>query len=73
MCAKSLSHVQLFETLWTVAGQALLSMGFSRQEYWNRLPWPLPGDLPKPGTEPVILMSPVLASGFLPLASPGKP
>ena len=58
------SHVQLFETLWTVAGPAPLSMGFSRQKYWNGLPWPPPGDLPKPGIEPAILMSPVMTSGF---------
>ena len=49
---QSLSHVQLFVTLWTVAHQAPLSMGFSRQEYWNRLPLPSPGDLPDPGIEP---------------------
>ena len=41
-----------FETLWTVAHQAPLSMGFSRQEYWNGLPFPSPGDLPDPGIEP---------------------
>ena len=41
------SHVQLFATLWTVAHQAPLSMGFSRQEYWSGLPFRLPGDLPK--------------------------
>ena len=46
------SHVQLFVTLWTVARQAPLSMGFSRQEYWRRLPCLLPGDLPDPGIEP---------------------
>ena len=39
---KSLSHVQLFATPWTVARQALLSMGFSRQEYWSGLPFPFP-------------------------------
>ena len=38
-------------TLWTVATQAPLSMGFSRQEYWSELPCPLPGDVPHPGTE----------------------
>ena len=43
------SHIQLFETLWTVAYQAPLPMGFSRQEYWHELPCPPPGDLPKPG------------------------
>ena len=39
-------------TPWTVAGQASLSMGFSRQEYWSGLPFPSPGDLPNPGIEP---------------------
>ena len=46
------SHVQLFVTLWTVAHQAPLSMGFSRQEYWSELPFPSLGDLPNPGIEP---------------------
>ena len=50
MCV--LSHVQLFVTSWTVAHQALLSMGFPRQEYWSGLPFPPPGDLPDPGIEP---------------------
>ena len=49
---KSLSHVQLFVTPWTVAHQALPSMGFSRQEYWSGLPFPSSGDLPNPGIEP---------------------
>ena len=49
---ESLSGVQLFATLWTVARQAPLSMGFSRQEYWSGLPFPSPGDLPDPGIEP---------------------
>ena len=48
----SLSRVRLFVTPWTVAHQAPLSMGFSRQEYWSRLPFPSPGDLPNPGIEP---------------------
>ena len=43
-----LSHVQLFATPWTVAYQAPLSMEFSKQEYWSRLPFPTPGDLPNP-------------------------
>ena len=55
------SHVQLFVTLWTVAHQALLSMGVSRQEYWSGLPSPPPGDLPNPGIEPLSLMSSALA------------
>ena len=42
----------LFVTLWTVAHQAPLSMEFSRQVYWNGLPFPTPGDLPDPGIEP---------------------
>ena len=49
--------VPLFATLWTVARQAPLSMGFSRQEYWSGLPCPAPGDLPDPGIELVSLMS----------------
>ena len=49
---KSLSCVQLFVMLWTVAHQAPPSMGFSRQEYWSGLPFPSPGDLPDPGIEP---------------------
>ena len=48
---KSLSCVRLFATPWTVAHQALPSMGFSRQEYWSRLPFPSPVDLPDPGIE----------------------
>ena len=58
------SHVWLFVTLWTVAHQAPLSMGFSRQEYWNELPCPPPGDLPNPGIKPESLKSPALAGGF---------
>ena len=49
---KLLSHVPLFATPWTVAHQAPLSMGFSRQEYWSGLPFPSPGDLPNTGIEP---------------------
>ena len=55
---KSLSCVRLFVTPWTVAHQAPLSMGFSRQEYWSGLPFPSPGHLPDPGIEP---MFPALA------------
>ena len=46
-----LSRVQLFATPWTVACQAPLSLGFSRQEYWSGLSFPSPGDLPDPGIE----------------------
>ena len=52
---KSLSHVWLFATPWTVASQASPSMGFSRQVYWSGLPFPSPGDLPNPGMEPRFL------------------
>ena len=48
---KSLSRVRLFATPWTVAYEALPSMGFSRQDYWSGLPCPPPGDLPDPGIE----------------------
>ena len=59
-----LSHIQLLATPWTVVHQAPLSMGFSRQEYWSGVPFPLPGDLPNPGIEPASLTSPVLAERF---------
>ena len=58
------SHVCLFATLYTIARQSLLSIGFSRQEYWGGLPRPPPGDLPHPGIKPVSLMSPELAGVF---------
>ena len=53
----SFSRVWLFLTLWTVARQAPLSMGISRQEYWSGLPFPPPRDLPDPGTEPTSRVS----------------
>ena len=62
-----LSHfscIWLCVTLWTVACQVPLSMRFSRQEYWNGLPCPPPGDRPDPGIEPMSLFSPALAGGF---------
>ena len=58
------SCIQSFVTLWTVALQALLSMGFSRHKYWSGLPCPPPEDLSDPGIKPVSLSSPVLAGGF---------
>ena len=64
MRAKSLSCVRLFATLWTVACQAPLSMGFFRQEHWSELPFPPLGDLPDLGVQPTSLMSPALAGGF---------
>ena len=59
-----LSRVRLCATPWTVAHQAPLSMGFSWQEYWNRLPCPPPVDSPNPRIEPASLRSPALAGGF---------
>ena len=67
------NHAQLFATSWTVAHQASLSLGFSRQEYWSGLPCPAPGDRPDPGTEPASLMSPALAGVFFTTCAPGKP
>ena len=67
---KSLSHVQLFATPWTVACQAPLSMGFSTQEYWSGLPFPSPEDLPNPGIKPG---SPALQADALSSEPPGKP
>ena len=67
---KSLSRVQLFATPWTVAHQAPLPMGFSRQEYWSELPFPSPGDLPDPGIK---LRSPTLQADALTSEPPGKP
>ena len=64
-----LSHVQLFVPPWTVALQTPPSMGFSRQEYGNGLPFPSPGDLPDPGIEPA---SPTLARGFFVISTTWK-
>ena len=63
---KSLSHVWLFATPWTVAYQAPQSMEFSRQEYWSGLSFPSPGDLPNPGIEP---RSPALQADALPFCT----
>ena len=57
-------HVRLCVTPWTVARQAPLFTGLSRQEYWSGLPCPPPGGLPNPGIQPVSLMSPELAGRF---------
>ena len=67
---KSLSRVPLFATPRTVAYQAPLSMGFSRQQYRRGLPFPSPGDLPDPGIKPG---SPTLQADALPSEPPGKP
>ena len=70
MCAQSLSPVWFSATPRTVAHQAPLPMGLSRQEHWSRLPCPPPGDLPDPGIEPA---SPALAGRFFTTELPRKP
>ena len=70
--AKSLSHVHLIQTLWTVAPQAPLSMAFSRQEYWSGLPCPPPGDLPNPGIEAMSPAAPALQVDSLPVSHWGN-
>ena len=67
---KSLSCVRLFVTPWTIAYQAPLSIGFSRQEYWSGLPFPSPADLPDPGIEPGF---PALEADAFTSEPPGKP
>ena len=69
-CCSGMSR--LFETPWTVIHQAPLSMEFSSQEYWSQLPFPTPGDRPKPGTEPMSPESPALAGRFFTTVPPGK-
>ena len=73
MCAQSLCCVQLFVTPWTVARQAPLSMGFSRQEYQNGLSFPSSGDLPDVGMEPTFPVSPASQVESLPLSHLGSP
>ena len=65
VCTKLLSRVQISVTPCTIACQAPLSIGFSRQEYWSGLPFPPPGDLPNPGIKP---MSPAYQANSLPLS-----
>ena len=67
------SWVQLCAIPWTVAHQAPLSMGFSRQEYWSGLPCPSLGDLPHPETESASLKSLYWQAGSLKLVPPGEP
>ena len=71
--ARSLSHVQLCATPWTVASQAPLSIGFSRQEYWSELPFPSPGNLPDAGVEPGCSEAPALQADSLSLSHPESP
>ena len=63
------SRVHLIGTLWTVAHQAPLSMGFSMQEYWSGLLCPAPGDLPDPGIKPTFLPLLALAGGFFTISA----
>ena len=68
-----ISHIQLFAIPWTVALQALLSIGFPRQEYWSTLPFPTPGDLPDLGIKSSYLVSSALWVDSLPLHHLGSP
>ena len=70
MKVKLLIRIWLCATPWTVAHQTPPSMGFPRQEYWNGLPFPSPGDLPNPGIKP---RSPALQADALPSEPPGNP
>ena len=67
------SHVQLFETPWTVTLQVPLSMGFSTQEYWSGLPFPSPSSLPDPGIKPASPVSLALQTDSLLSDPPEKP
>ena len=73
MHARSVSHVLLFATPWTVAYQAPLSTEFFRQEYWSRLPLPTVGNLPNQGSNPHLLPPLHWQVDSLPLVPPGKP
>ena len=66
------SHIQFFVTLWTAACQASLSVGFSRQENWNGLPFPPPGGLPDPGIKLLFLTSPISQADSLLLSHRGR-
>ena len=70
VCTCALSHSAVSDS---VAHQAPLSMGFSRQEYWSGLPFPPPGDLPHPGIKPASPVSSALASDSFPLSHLGIP
>ena len=67
------SRVRLFSTLWTIAHQAPLSMGFCRQEYQSGLPFPPLGDLPDPGIKAMCPAALALAGSFFTTEPPGKP
>ena len=71
-CVCVLNHVELCGP-WSEAHHTPLSLGFSRQDYWSSLPFPSPGNLPTPETEPVSPASPALEGGFFTTEPPGKP
>ena len=73
VCSLALSHVWLFVTPWTVTLKAPPSVEFSRQEYWSRLPFPIPGDLPNPEIKSSFLMSLILVGGFFITTPPREP
>ena len=73
VCAQSFRHVWIFVSPWTAALQALLSMGFRRQDYWTASPSPTQGDLPEPDMELTSLAFLALAGGFFTTAPLGKP
>ena len=73
LCACSVASMSDSVTPWTVARQAPLTMGFSRQEFWGGLPFPPPGDLPDPGIEPASPMFPALQAGSSPLSQRESP
>ena len=73
VCAHTPSRIWLSATPWIVVHQIPLSMKFSRQEYWNGLPFPTSRDLPDPRMEPTSLASPELAGRLFSTAPPGKP
>ena len=72
LCSFTQSGLTLSDTMDYIAHQAPLSMEFSRQEYWSRLPCPLSGDLPNPGIKPTSLASPALAGGCFTTVPPEK-
>ena len=73
MCVLVVQLCPILCDSWTGAHQTPLSMGFSRQEYWSGLPFPPPGDLPKPGIEPTSAVSPASQVDSLPAEPSGKP
>ena len=73
MESRRFGHVQLLATLWIVAHQAPLSMGFTRQEYWSGLPFPSPRDLPDPGIKTISPVAPALQVDSFTDEPPGKP